>query len=40
MWEIAAEIRGLCKAYDEWLDQEAVRMKWDEQHFLQEDNHF
>ena len=35
MQEIAAEIQGLHKAYNEWLDQEVVRMKWDKQHFCQ-----
>ena len=40
MREIAAEIQGLREAYDEWLDQEAVRMKRDEQHFLQEESRF
>ena len=40
MREIAAEIRGLREAYDEQLDQEAARMKWDERQFLQEDNCF
>ena len=40
MREIAAEIQGLCEAYDKRLDQEAVRMKRDEQHFLQEESRF
>ena len=37
MQEIAAKIS---EAYDKQLDQEAARMKQDEQHFLQEDNCF